>query len=102
MSNFPEQKSFATSEAGKAFKTCVTATLAVRRWAQAVEFYKAAFGATELHSVPGGGVVQLVEMALLQSRLDRFNIIGRRAGSIEQENWRNIARLRWSAGRDDK
>ena len=47
------------SEAVSGFKTCVTATLAVRHWPQAVEFYKAAFGATELHRVPGGGVVQL-------------------------------------------
>ncbi len=41
------------------FKTHVTATLAARDWGRAVEFYKAAFGATELHSVPGGGVAQL-------------------------------------------
>jgi PhnB protein len=41
------------------FKTCVTATLAVRDWTRAVEFYKAAFGAVELHCVPGGGVAQL-------------------------------------------
>jgi PhnB protein len=41
------------------FKTCVTATLAVRHWEQAVEFYKAAFGAIELYRVPGGGVAQL-------------------------------------------
>ena len=43
----------------RGFKTCVTATLAVRNWARAVEFYKTAFGAIELHRVPGGGVVQL-------------------------------------------
>jgi PhnB protein len=47
------------SEAASGFKTCVTATLAVRHWARAVEFYKAAFGAIELHRVPGGGVAQL-------------------------------------------
>jgi PhnB protein len=41
------------------FKTIVTATLAVRDWARAVEFYKAAFGATELFRVEGGGVAQL-------------------------------------------
>lgn len=45
--------------AGGGFKTIVTATLSVRNWADAVEFYKAAFGATELHRVPGGGVAQL-------------------------------------------
>jgi len=42
-----------------AFLTRFTATLAVRHWARAVEFYKIAFGATELYRVPGGGVVQL-------------------------------------------
>jgi uncharacterized protein YndB with AHSA1/START domain/uncharacterized glyoxalase superfamily protein PhnB len=45
--------------AGGAFNTCVTATLAVKDWARAVEFYKSAFGATELHRVEGGGVAQL-------------------------------------------
>jgi PhnB protein len=37
----------------------ITATLSVRNWAEAVEFYKAGFGATELYCVPGGGVAQL-------------------------------------------
>ena len=41
------------------FKTQVTATLAVRNWPQAVDFYKAAFSATELYRVEGGGVAQL-------------------------------------------
>ena len=41
------------------FKTQVTATLAVRDWARAVDFYKAAFGAMELYRVEGGGVAQL-------------------------------------------
>src|SRR5262247_3355666 len=41
------------------FRTSLTATLSVRNWAQAIEFYKAAFGARELHRVPGGGVAQL-------------------------------------------
>ncbi len=41
------------------FKTCVTATLSVRNWDEAMAFYKAAFGATELYRVPGGGVGQL-------------------------------------------
>jgi PhnB protein len=40
-------------------RTAVTATLSVREWARAVEFYKAAFGATELYRVDGGGVAQL-------------------------------------------
>jgi len=41
------------------FRTSVTATLSVRDWPRAIEFYKAAFGATELYRVPGGGVGQL-------------------------------------------
>lgn len=36
-----------------------TATLSVANWDKAVEFYKVAFGATELYRVPGGGVAQL-------------------------------------------
>jgi PhnB protein len=39
--------------------TRVTATLSVRNWARAMDFYKAAFGARELYRVPGGGVGQL-------------------------------------------
>src|SRR5262245_16898737 len=48
----------AKSDAGstRGFKTAITATLSVRNWDRAFEFYKAAFGATELHRVPGGGV----------------------------------------------
>jgi PhnB protein len=42
------------------FITIVTTTLFVKRWAaEALGFYKTAFGATELHRVPGGGVAQL-------------------------------------------
>ena len=41
------------------FRTAVTATLSVRNWVQAIDFYKAAFGATELFRVEGGGVAQL-------------------------------------------
>ena len=41
------------------FQTRITATLAVRNWEQAMDFYKAAFGAIEKYSVPGGGVGQL-------------------------------------------
>jgi PhnB protein len=40
-------------------RTQVTATLSVRDWPRAIAFYKAAFGATELYRVPGGGVGQL-------------------------------------------
>ena len=39
--------------------THLTATLSVRDWPAAMAFYKAAFGATELYTVPGGGVAQL-------------------------------------------
>src|SRR5262245_59584150 len=42
-----------------AFRTCVTATLSVRNWAKAMDFYKRAFGAEELYRVEGGGVGQL-------------------------------------------
>jgi PhnB protein len=41
------------------FPTRVTATLSVRNWNRAMDFYKAAFGARELYRVPGGGVGQL-------------------------------------------
>lgn len=42
-----------------AFRTAITATLAVREWSRAIDFYKAAFGATELFRVEGGGVAQM-------------------------------------------
>jgi PhnB protein len=41
------------------FRTVVTATLSVRNWTQAIDFYKTAFGASELYRVGGGGVAQL-------------------------------------------
>jgi PhnB protein len=41
------------------FQTAVTATLSVRNWARAIDFYKAAFGASELYRVDGGGVAQM-------------------------------------------
>ena len=41
------------------FRTRITATLSVRNWGRAMEFYKQAFGAWELYCVPGGGVAQL-------------------------------------------
>src|SRR5215510_11851118 len=43
----------------QAFPTSVTATLSVRDWVRAMDFYKVAFGATELFRVDGGGVGQL-------------------------------------------
>lgn len=45
--------------ASNAFPTRLSATLSVRHWDQAVDFYKAAFAARELFRVPGGGVAQL-------------------------------------------
>ena len=47
------------STARQGFRTVVTATLSVRDWSGAMEFYKAAFGAVELYCVEGGGVGQL-------------------------------------------
>ena len=41
------------------FHTLVTATLSVRSWAEAIEFYKRAFNAIEMYRVPGGGVAKL-------------------------------------------
>lgn len=45
--------------ASSGFRSSVTATLSVRNWVRAIEFYKAAFGAKELFRVDGGGVAQL-------------------------------------------
>jgi PhnB protein len=41
------------------FSTRITATLAVKDWEKAMEFYVDAFDAEELYRVPGGGVGQL-------------------------------------------
>src|SRR5262245_33735256 len=41
------------------FRASITATLSVRNWARAIDFYKSALGATELYRVEGGGVAQL-------------------------------------------
>lgn len=43
----------------RSFRPSVTATLSVRNWDRAIDFYKAAFGASESYRVPGGGVGQL-------------------------------------------
>jgi PhnB protein len=40
-------------------RTLITATLSVRDWPAAMEFYKRAFGAIETYRVPGGGVAKL-------------------------------------------
>ena len=47
------------TRASQGFRTVVTATLSVRDWPRAMEFYKTAFGAVELYRVDGGGVGQL-------------------------------------------
>ena len=41
------------------FRTSITATLSVRDWPRAMEFYRAGFGARETCAVPGGGVARL-------------------------------------------
>jgi PhnB protein len=40
-------------------RTRITATLSVRDWASAMEFYERAFNAVETYRVPGGGVARL-------------------------------------------
>jgi PhnB protein len=47
-----------TSTSG-GLRTSISVTLSVRNWSQAIDFYKAAFGARELYRVDGGGVAQL-------------------------------------------
>jgi PhnB protein len=47
------------TRASQGFRTVVTATLSVRDWPGAMEFYKTAFGAVEIYRVEGGGVGQL-------------------------------------------
>ena len=41
------------------FRVHITATLSVRDWAAAMDFYKRAFDAVETYRVPGGGVGRL-------------------------------------------
>jgi PhnB protein len=47
------------NKSSKGFRTTVSATLSVKNWARAIDFYQAAFGASELYRVDGGGVAQL-------------------------------------------
>src|SRR5262245_9445566 len=56
-----KQRGFAMSdtESSNDFQTRITATLSVRNWTRAMDFYKEAFGARELYRVGGGGVAQL-------------------------------------------
>jgi PhnB protein len=46
-------------ESANTFRTSVTATLSVRNWERAMDFYKSAFNAVELFRVEGGGVGRL-------------------------------------------
>src|SRR5882672_10112867 len=48
-----------TASRSHGFRTAITATLSVRNWPAAIEFYKTAFGAIERYRVEGGGVGQL-------------------------------------------
>ncbi len=47
------------SDTPRPFTSKITATLSVRRWAEAIEFYQAAFGAQVVYRVDEGGVAQL-------------------------------------------
>jgi len=47
------------SKSANSFRTSLTATLSVRNWELAIDFYKVAFDAIELFRVEGGGVGQL-------------------------------------------
>src|ERR671923_663152 len=62
--SLPAQSSEPCEERGSAmsnatvsngFRTSITATLSVRNWARAIDFYQAAFGARELYRVDGDG-----------------------------------------------
>jgi PhnB protein len=44
------------SRSSTEFHTTFSALLSVRKWAEAMAFYEAAFGAIEQYRVPGGGV----------------------------------------------
>ena len=57
------------ARSGPGFRTSVTATLSVRNWTRAIDFYKTAFEANELYRVDGGGVAQLLPSPLPKSTL---------------------------------
>ena len=46
------------------FKTAITATLSVRNGPRAIAFYKAAFGAVELHRVDGGDGTAVAQLSV--------------------------------------
>ena len=52
-------KSASANPPGKDFQTAITATLSVRNWARAMDFYKAAFDALDFYRLPVVGVWQL-------------------------------------------
>ena len=66
-----------STTAPQGFRTAITATLSVRDWSRAMDFYKAAFGAVELYRVEGGGVGQLavngVEFWVAEESAEHFN-----------------------------
>jgi PhnB protein len=47
------------SKSSTEFRTTFSASLSVRKWAEAMAFYETAFGAIEQYRVPGGGVGRL-------------------------------------------
>lgn len=57
--------------------------LSVRRGAQAVDFYKKAFGATELFRIEGGGGSVVAQLA----------VGGKQTWPVREENGWNIGRL---------
>ncbi len=51
-------------ESAQTFTTVITATLSVRNGARAIDFYKAAFGATELHRVDDGSGSMVAQLSV--------------------------------------
>jgi PhnB protein len=49
---------------GMSFKTAITATLSVRNGPRAIDFYKSAFGAVELHRVDGGDGTAVAQLSV--------------------------------------
>ena len=48
----------------KGFRTLITATLSVRNGPRAIDFYKNAFGAVELHRVDGGDGTAVAQLSV--------------------------------------
>jgi PhnB protein len=51
-------------EAGASFRNSIAPWLSVRKSAQAVEFYKSAFGATEVYRLDGGGAGVVAKLSV--------------------------------------